>query len=115
MEFWCFAVEHSVYIKNRILTAALPFGEGKLAKANTLFKAYKEAIPNLLKLRVFSCTAMLINTLQKHLGKLDSRFKARYIFIAIKGSKIYKLFNMLTYKVENYRDANFNKYRFLLR
>ena len=94
---------------------ALPFGDGKLAKANTPFEAYKEAIPNLSKLQVFGCIAMPINSLQKHLKKFDLRFKVGYIFIAMKGSKIYKMFNILTYKVENYRDTNFNEYSFPMR
>ena len=38
--------------------------------------------------------------------------KEGYIFIGMARSKIWVLYNMLTNKVENYEDADFNEYRF---
>jgi len=47
-EFWCLAVEHSVWIKNRIPTAALPLVKagGRLAIAVTPYEAWYERLPN---------------------------------------------------------------------
>lgn len=79
-EFWCLAVEHAVYIGNRVPTAALPFGT-ETATAITPFEAYWNAQPNHTKLRVFGCSAYPINTLEKFPSKFDARAKAGYMFI----------------------------------
>ena len=54
-KFWCFAIEHAVYVKNRVPTSALPYGD--LKDYTTPFEAYKEAIPDLSRLRTFGCSA----------------------------------------------------------
>jgi hypothetical protein len=104
-----FAVEHLAYLKNRIPTAALPFGEGKLSKTVTPFKAYKEALPDLTRLRVLGCAAMPNNTKEKHPKKFDPWFKPGYLFIGMQSNKIYKLFNSVTQVVEKYGDADFDE------
>src|SRR5271155_3929388 len=94
--------------------SALLYREGKLSRAVTPFEAYKEALPNLSKLRVFGCAAMPNNTKEKHPKKFDPRFKPGYVFIRMQGSQIYKLFNSVTQVVEKYGDADFDEYRFPL-
>jgi hypothetical protein len=57
-DLWCLVTEHAVWIKNRIPTRALPFGKDrKLAQARTLYKAYRELLPDFTELQVFRCTA----------------------------------------------------------
>jgi hypothetical protein len=102
-------------LKNQTPTSALPLREGKLSKAVTPFEAYKEALLDLSRLRVFGCATMPNNTKEKHPKKLDPWFKPKYVFIRMQGSKIYKLFNLVTQVVEKYGDADFDEYRFPLR
>ena len=87
-EYWCLGIQHAVYLKNRILTAALPYGEGTLATAITPYEAYKGTVPKLTSLRVFGCAAFPINTKEKHPRKFDSRMKPGYIFVGMAGNSI---------------------------
>jgi hypothetical protein len=80
-EYWCLGIQHAVYLKNRIPTAALPYGEEILTIAITLYEAYKGTVPKLTSLQVFGYAAFSINTKEKHLCKFDSRVKLGYIFI----------------------------------
>ena len=111
-EFWCYAIEHAVYIKNRVPTAALPYGTADMSKAVTPFEAYKKAHPDLTKLRIFGATAYPINTLEKFPKKFDSRSKQGYIFIGMRGSTVWKLLNYKTFKVEEFADVKFDEYKF---
>ena len=112
-EFWCYAVEHAVYIKNRVPTSALPFGETR-PEAITPWHAYTGRLPDLLKLVTFGCTANPLNTLQKHPQKMAFRHKPGYVFLGMDGNKVWKLMNTHTLKIEKYGDAEFNEYRFPL-
>ena len=67
-DFWCFTTKHTVWLKNRILTVALPFGkEGKLTQARTPYEAFRELLPDFTELIVFGCAAWLNNPKGKHL------------------------------------------------
>ena len=48
----------------------------------------------------------------KHLEKFDSQIKPDFMFIGLAGNKIFKLFNMITKKVERVGDADFDEYSF---
>lgn len=111
-DFWCLAVEHAVFIRNRAPTAALPFGSNEMAEAITPFEAYKGGYPDLTRLRVFGCAAYPINTREKFPSKFESRSKQGYIFVGMKGSSIWKLLNCKTFKIEHYADAKFDESMF---
>lgn len=109
-EYWCFCVEHAIWVKNRVPTSALPF-EGPI-DVITPFEAYAKRVPDLQKLVIFGCYANPGIPLQKHPQKMASRVKTDYIFIGMERSKVYKLMNLQTNQVETYGDANFNEYKF---
>jgi hypothetical protein len=110
-EFWCYAVAHVVYIKNRFLTSALPFGD---SLSITPWHAYTGKLPQFNKLVTFGYAANPLNTLEKHPPKMAFRHKPSYVFIGMEGSKVWKLLNMHTHLVEKFGDAEFNEYRFPL-
>jgi hypothetical protein len=111
-EFWCFAVEHTVYIKNRVPTVVLPYEGLEVQDVITPFEAYSVRVPNLEKLVVFECKASPLATPEKHPRKMQSRVKLDYIFIGIEGSKVFKLMNLHSKLIESYGDAKFDEYRF---
>jgi hypothetical protein len=84
VELWCYAVKHSVWLKNRVPTSALLFDEIEHNSAITPYKAYTQQVPDLKNLAVFRCHANLINTLKKHLKKYESQIKPDYVFIGLK-------------------------------
>jgi hypothetical protein len=94
VELWCYAVEHFVWLKNRVPTSALSFDENN--SAITLYKAYTQRVPELKNLAVFGCYANLINTFEKHPKKYESRIKPDYVFMGLKGSSQFKMMNMYT-------------------
>jgi hypothetical protein len=49
---WCFAAEYAVYLKNRLVTKALPFGQ---CLTETPYEAYYERHPNIRNLRMGMC------------------------------------------------------------
>jgi hypothetical protein len=56
---WDYAVEHAVWLKNRLPTSALLYRA--YFDATTPFQAYKGHKPDLKSLRIFGCAAYLIN------------------------------------------------------
>ena len=113
-EFWCYAIEHTIYIKNRIPTSALPFGHSINNSPITPWHAYTGRLPDFSRLTVFGCSANPLNTLEKHPKKMEFRYKPDYVFMSMEGSKIWKLMNLHTLSIEKYGDAAFNEYKFPL-
>ena len=111
VELWCYAVEHSVWLKNRIPTSALPFDEVE-HNAITPYEVYTQRVPDLKNLAVFRCHANPINTLEKHPKKYESRMKPDYVFLGLKGSSQFKLMNLYTQAIELFGDTEMNEYRF---
>ena len=91
-QMWCYAIEHAVYLKNRLPTATLPFGpqESDTGCAETPFEAFKHAKPNVSKLKVFGCAAWPLR-MERFLSKSESRICESYIFVGMTGSHIWKL------------------------
>ena len=111
LEFQCFSTKHSGYIKNRIPTAALPYGEGVAKDATILIEAYLDKLPNLKKVIVFGCSMWPILAKDKFPRKDGLIIKTDlYVFVGIKGSSIYRLYNMLLCQEETYADISCNKY-----
>jgi hypothetical protein len=114
-EFWCYAMEHAVYIKNKVPTSALPFGDLLPSNAITPWHAYTGQLPQFEKLVTFGCHANPLNTLEKHPPKMPFCHKPDYVFMGMEGNKIWKLMNLHTHQIERYGDAEFNEYKFPLK
>ena len=108
-EFWDYAVEHAVYIKNRVPTAALPF---RNITAITPYEALYGVEVNLKLIKVFSCLAWLINTKELKPKKLATQYKPDWIFVGIKGELIYLLLNLLIKAIKPFSNIGFNEYKF---
>jgi hypothetical protein len=99
------------YIKNRIPIAALPYSEGAAKDAATPMEAYLDRLPNLKKIIVFGCSAWPILAKNKFPRKDGPMIKTDpYVFVGMKGSSIYRLYNMLSYQEETYADIGCNEY-----
>ena len=70
-EFWCYAVEHAIWIKNRVPTSALPWPRNHENTAITPHEAYTGKLPDLAMLKAFGCAATPINTKEKKPQKFD--------------------------------------------
>ena len=71
-EFWDYAIEYIVYIKNRVLIVALLF---RNITAIIPYEALYGVEVNLKLIKVFSYLAWLINTKELKLKKLAIRYK----------------------------------------
>ncbi|KAI0991852.1 hypothetical protein K3495_g16335, partial [Podosphaera aphanis] len=60
-QFWDYAIEHAVWIRNRVPTSALPFGpaQSSTGKYSIPHAAWHERLPKLHNLRPFGCVANL--------------------------------------------------------
>lgn len=97
---WGEAVNHAVYVLNRVCTKAL--------KESTLYKMWTGRKPNVSHLRVFGCLAHMMIA-KNHLKKLDERSK-RVVHLGIeKGSKSYELLDPDTGKVYVSRNVVFEE------
>ena len=56
-EFWYLVVNYTIWIKNRVPTSALLFekAQGSILTSVTLFEAFREAVPDFSKVKVFGC------------------------------------------------------------
>ena len=59
-DFQCLAIEHAVWVKNKVPTSVLPFGDGRFGTAKTPYKAYNNKVLNLANLKVFGYIVYLI-------------------------------------------------------
>ena len=60
-QMWDYAIKYAIWIKNRVLTAALLFGDKDInvATSITLYRAFTSNYFNFDKLQVFRCKAVL--------------------------------------------------------
>ena len=107
---WDYATEHAVWLRNRLRTEALPYGEERTAR--TPFEAYYSHKPDVSRLRTFGCAAYPLNSIERMPRKYDPRIRGELIFVGMKGNKIWRLLNKETLKEEVLGDTNFNKYLF---
>jgi hypothetical protein len=107
---WCFAAEYAVYLKNRIVTKALPFGQ---CLTESPYEAYYERQPNIRNIRVWGCTAFPLNLAGRTKSMYEPRIRdQKYVFIGMKGNHIWRLLNLQTLKEEVYADVGFQEYKF---
>ena len=105
---WCYAAEHAVWLKNRLPTSALPFGD---LPGVIPWEAYHGAKPNIRDLRVFGCATYSLNRSRKS-STFDARSTDEQVLVGMEGSKVYKLLNPSTLKETRSVDMKFNEYRF---
>ena len=104
---WDFAAEHVVFVRNRVLT------KGVEDKKITLSEKYSGRRPNVSELRVFGCVAYLVLPLATFPNRISPRLKEKeYIYIGLRGSKIYRLLSLRDFKEYSYTNTRFNKYIF---
>eukprot|EP00253_Pinus_taeda_P017001 PITA_17001 len=97
-EFWAEVVETSCYLVNRSPSSTL----------DTPQEVWTGKKPSLSHMRVFGCDAY-VHVLKEKRTKLDGKYE-KCIFIGYKdGSKGYKLWNLVTRKVEYNQDVVFRK------
>ena len=91
-----YIAEHTVYLKNRAPTDALPYSA---IKASTPFKAYKGIKANIKNLRVFGSKAIIKLLNNRHVGKWTPYIKpGSYILVSLRGDSIWKLLDYKTLK-----------------
>src|SRR6266487_3600785 len=104
-DWWDYAVEYAVYLKNRVLTAAV--------QGRTPMEAYTGRKPAVSKLRVFGCAAYPVNPKETHPKKYEPRFKDKdYILVSMSGSSIYRLLSLRDLKETMAADVAFDEYVF---
>ena len=112
IEIWEFATEYAVYIKNRVPTKALPF---ESITSTIPYEAYYNKKPDLSNIRAFGTVAFPVYPKDKHPAKYDPKIQPDHIFIGLRGSHIYRLFNYKTLKETYSADCKFNEYIYPLK
>jgi hypothetical protein len=107
---WCYAIEYSVFLKNRLMSAALPWGD--YTGCTTPYEAYTGRKPKLDTLRIWGCAAYPFNALDRRSRKNEPRTRGEHIFIGLKGNKIWRFLNTETLKEEVSADVEFHEYKF---
>jgi len=127
-KWWDYAVDYAVWLRNRTPTCALPLlrtaplrmQKGlRTAPLRTQiqahlrtqipFEAWTGNKPNVSKARVFGCVAYPFIP-QENRRKLDSRIRASYIFVGMKGQSQWRLVHISSRKELISVDVRFNEY-----
>lgn len=108
--FWCYATEHALYLKNRLSTTALPWGEYK--EARTPFEAFYGKQPDISSLRPWGCVAYPFYPPEKHPKKLDPRIRGQHMFLGLRGNRIWKFLNLDTLREEVSADIQFHELKY---
>ena len=68
-QMWDYAIEHAIWLKNRVLTAALPYNNKDINVFINIipYKAFIRDYPDFKNLRVFSCKVVLYKIDVKYL------------------------------------------------
>jgi hypothetical protein len=106
---WCYAVEHAVHIQNRVISAALPWGEYTTVIP---YEAYTGQRPNFKNLKVWGCAAYPVDSLEKKPPNWQPRTRQEHLFVGMRGNKIWKFLNLETLKEEVSADVDFHEYKF---
>ena len=112
---WDYVIEHAIWLKNRVLIAALLYKDKdvNVATSITPYKAFTSNYPDFDKLQVFSCKAILYKINIDHLTTFKPRIRdGTWIFIRMEGNSIWKVLNIKTLAIAKTIDACFNKYSF---
>jgi hypothetical protein len=115
--WWDYAVAYAVWLKNRSPTCALPLLRTAPLRTQIQahlrtqipFEAWTGNKPNVSKARVFGCAAYPFIP-QENRRKLDSRIRASYIFVGMKGQSQWRLVHISSRKELISVDVRFNEY-----
>ncbi|KAI1007970.1 hypothetical protein K3495_g251 [Podosphaera aphanis] len=84
---WCYAIEHAMYIQNRLPTTALPFGpeNSRVGSNITPVTAFSDKAVTLKKSRVFVCSAypFSFKEAKSAASKFAPNIEINWIFIGI--------------------------------
>ncbi|KAI0999284.1 hypothetical protein K3495_g8913 [Podosphaera aphanis] len=98
-QLWDYAIEHAVWIRNRVPTSALPFGpnDSVTSKWNIPHAVWYEKLPKLQNLRPFGCVATLAypKALVPQKWSPNTR-EGTSIFVEMRGESIHKLLFIAT-------------------
>jgi len=88
---WDYAIEYAIWLKNRVLTAALLYRDEdvNVAISITPYKAFTSNYPDFDKLQVFGCKAIPYKINVDYLITFKPRIRdGTWIFIRIEGNSI---------------------------
>jgi hypothetical protein len=104
-KLWDYAVEHVVYLKNRVLTVAI--------QVKIPIEAYSRVKPAIGKLRIFGCAAYPLKPKETHPTTYKPRFRDKdYILVGMSGSSIYRLLSLKSLKETMLANVAFDEYTF---
>jgi hypothetical protein len=112
---WDYAIEHAVWLKNRVPTIALLYRDEdiNMSISITLYRAFIGDHPNFEKLRVFGCKAIPYKINVDYPMTFEPHIRdGTWIFISIEGHSIWKVLNVETLAIVKTIDAKFNEYTF---
>jgi hypothetical protein len=112
---WDYTVEHAVWLKNRALTLALPYGTEDLfvSTSVTPYRAFTGKHPKFRNLKMYRCKAILRQP--NYTLTFDPLIRdGTWIFIGIDGETIWKVLNTDTLSIVRTTNARFNEYTFPL-
>ncbi|KAI0992753.1 hypothetical protein K3495_g15432, partial [Podosphaera aphanis] len=114
--YWCYAIQHAMYIRNRLPTTALPFGpENTRPGSNfTPISAFSDKNTNLDKLRIFGCAAFPLRFKETKIApsKFSPNIQTEWIFIGIHSNTIWILLNRKTGAEQLSVDCKFKEHIF---
>ncbi|KAI0991099.1 hypothetical protein K3495_g17088, partial [Podosphaera aphanis] len=114
-QFWDYAIEHSVWIRNRVPTSALPFGQNNCAssKWSIPHSVWYDKLPKLDNLRSFGCVATIVYPKALLPQKWNpSTREGTSIFVGLRGESIYKLLHVATLQGWESADAKIDEYTY---
>ncbi|KAI0993276.1 hypothetical protein K3495_g14908, partial [Podosphaera aphanis] len=114
-QFWDYAVEHAVWIRNRMPTSSLPFGPSNSASSKSIipYSAWHERPPKLVLLRPFGCVSTLMYPKSLHPQKWTPNIRnGTSIFVGLRGESIHKLISLETLQMWESADAKVDEYSY---
>nr|GFB31567.1 putative ribonuclease H-like domain-containing protein [Tanacetum cinerariifolium] len=96
--FWAEVVNTACYVQNRVLV--------NKSHNKTLYQLFNSRTPAIGFLNPFGCHVMILNTLD-HLGKFDEKGDEDYFIGYSMSSKVFRVFNKITKKVEENLHVDF--------
>ena len=103
IEAWCIAVEHAFWIRNRLPTSALPYGppnDSPVGRHITPFGAWKDKPPNVSRVKVFGCKAIVKYPSELHRSKFSPAIiEKEGLWIGLTSTHIAKILDPQTHTV----------------
>ncbi|KAI1005925.1 hypothetical protein K3495_g2299 [Podosphaera aphanis] len=114
--YWCYAIEHAIFIRNRLPTTALPYGPEETRPGSNIrpISAFSDKQISLKNLRVFGFTAypLIFKDTKIAPSKLSPNMETNWIFIGIQSNTIWILLNRETGAENRTVDCAFKEHIF---